>query len=154
MTSSVERLRARAKEDQQCADNSKVIVEALAEQMRLFESREGHNVYAVRMAVDHRNSVKRDSLYAADLLEAAAEIDRLRRELEEARRALENARTQILSAYRIWVADDVAAFPPPKTQAGEVIAQIDAILAAKEQQPSPAPPSPKPEAVSEGGEDE
>lgn len=50
-------------------------------------------------------------------------------------KALDNARTQILSAYRVWVADDIAAFPPPETQAGEVIAQIDTLLAAKEQQP-------------------
>ena len=75
-TGLVERLRKRADEDQACADNSKVIVDALSEQMRLFESREGHNVYAVRMAVDHKSSLGRDSRYAADLREAAEILSR------------------------------------------------------------------------------
>ena len=77
MSELTERLRKRAKEDQACADNSKVIVEALADQMRLFERREGHNVYAVRMAVDHKSGMERDRRYAADLIEAADEIERL-----------------------------------------------------------------------------
>ncbi|MCY1741174.1 hypothetical protein [Ensifer sp. SL37] len=77
----IDRLRKRAKDDQACADNSKVIVEALADQMRLFDNREGHNVYAVRMAVDHRSSVERDTRYAADLTEAADRIEELEAEL-------------------------------------------------------------------------
>lgn len=73
----IERLRKRAKEDQACADNSAVIVEALAGQMELFENRNGPawNTYAVRMAVDHRNSVKRDTQYARDLTEAADALE-------------------------------------------------------------------------------
>lgn len=73
----IARLRKRAKEDQACADNSAVIVEALSGQMKLFDDRAGHNVYAVRMAVDHRNSVRRDTQYAADLTEAADHIETL-----------------------------------------------------------------------------
>lgn len=89
----VERLLKRAAEDQSCADNGQVIVDALAEQMRLFEAREGHNVYAVRMAVDHKSSVKRDQKYADDL-RAAAEFIRSRQLAPDAdarREALEAA---------------------------------------------------------------
>lgn len=91
----VERLRRRAKEDQACADNSAVIVDALAGQMKLFNAHEVRedgqvwNTYAVRMAVDHQNSVKRDTQYASDLLEAAAEIEALRAARDEALAALE-----------------------------------------------------------------
>jgi hypothetical protein len=72
----IERLLKRADEDQECADNSAVVASALSGQMDAFHARTGHNVYAVRMAVDHRNSVKRDSQYAADLREAAALLAR------------------------------------------------------------------------------
>ena len=75
------RLLDRAKEDRQCAENNKAVFDAFSEQMRRFESREGHNVYAVRMAVDHKNGMERDTRYAADLEEAAAEIQRLRAEV-------------------------------------------------------------------------
>jgi uncharacterized protein (DUF4415 family) len=77
------RLRKRAQEDQECADNSRAVVDAFAEQMRLFEVHDGaHNVYAVRMAVDHKNSMNRDTRYAADLREAADLIDRLRADVK------------------------------------------------------------------------
>lgn len=90
MSNLIERLRKRAKEDQTCADNSSVIVDALAGQMKLFEDREGGgwNTYAVRMAVDHRNSVRRDTQYAKDLTEAADHIASLEAALAEAREAL------------------------------------------------------------------
>ncbi len=76
----IERLRKRADEDQQCADNDMVIVDALADQMRLFDERDGgYNTYAVRMAVDHRNSAKRDRQFAADLREAADILESMAR---------------------------------------------------------------------------
>lgn len=69
----VERLEKRAQEDERCAANSQIIVDLLAPQMALFTAREGvWNTYAVRMAVDHSNSVKRDGQYAADLRAAIA----------------------------------------------------------------------------------
>lgn len=84
----VERLRKRADEDQRCADNNKVVAEALSEQMRLFEERAGHNTYAVRMAVDHKHSAKRDAMYASDLREAISEITRLTARIAELEKAL------------------------------------------------------------------
>lgn len=64
----IERLEKRAKEDETCAENSRVVAELLAPQMVLFNAREAPwNTYAVRMAVEHENSVKRDSQYASDL---------------------------------------------------------------------------------------
>lgn len=66
----IARLEKRAAEDERCAVNNEVVAALLEPQMRMFEAREGHNVYAVRMAVDHRNGGKRDRQYAADLREA------------------------------------------------------------------------------------
>lgn len=111
MSELVERLLKRANEDQTCADNSAVVAEALSEQMRLFGAREGHNIYAVRLAVDHQNSVKRDGQYASDLREAAAELTRLQKELETAREdALEEAAQHFASdgAYGAWHSQRVA----------------------------------------------
>jgi len=96
MTGLVERLLKRAQEDQTCADNSAVVADALSEQMRLFEAREGHNIYAVRMAVDHQSSVKRDCQYAADLREAATEITGLQAENASLREQVEKAREDAL----------------------------------------------------------
>lgn len=86
MSDLIKRLRKRAKEDRQCAENNKAVVEALSEQMRLFDAREGHNVYAVRMAVDHKSGMKRDTQYASDLDEAADRLQALERENAELRR--------------------------------------------------------------------
>ena len=74
----IERLRKRAAEDETCAVNNEAVAEAFSDQMRLFEEGRGqHNIYAVRMAVDHRNSAKRDRQYAADLLEAIELLEKL-----------------------------------------------------------------------------
>jgi hypothetical protein len=72
------RLREQAAHHQDWADNAQAVVEALSEQMRRFEARDGsHNVYAVRMAVDHKSGAKRDAQIAADLREAADLIDKM-----------------------------------------------------------------------------
>lgn len=64
----IERLEKRAAEDEQCAANNQAVVDALEGQMKHFDARDGlHNTYAVRLAVDHRHSMKRDLQYAADL---------------------------------------------------------------------------------------
>lgn len=65
----VERLEKRAKEDESCAENSRVVAGLLAPEMAKFTARDdaGWNTYAVRLAADHQNSIKRDSGYAADL---------------------------------------------------------------------------------------
>lgn len=68
----IARLEKRAAEDEQCAVNNEVVASLFEPQMQKFEAREGHNLYAVRMAVDHRHGGKRDRQYAADLREAVA----------------------------------------------------------------------------------
>jgi hypothetical protein len=71
----VERLRKRAKEDRQCAENNRVVAGLLEPQFAAFNAREEPwNTYAVRMAVDHRNSLKRDEQWADDLDAAVAII--------------------------------------------------------------------------------
>jgi hypothetical protein len=49
----------------------------------MFEEHSGHNVYAVRLAVDHRNGAKRDAQYAADLRAAADKIERFHQALSD-----------------------------------------------------------------------
>lgn len=77
----MERLQKRANEDRQCEANNLAVAEALDDQLVLFEGRTGaHNVYAVRMAVDHQQSAKRDGRYAADLEQAVALLQALQEE--------------------------------------------------------------------------
>jgi hypothetical protein len=68
------RLRKRAAEERQIAENNARVAELLAPELALFEAREGHNIYATRMAIDHRNSAKRDAAFADDLEAAAAAL--------------------------------------------------------------------------------
>lgn len=75
----VERLRKRAEQDEAYAENNRAVADALQDQMDHFEARDGrHNTYAVRMAVDHRNGMKRDEQFAADLRQAVAIITALK----------------------------------------------------------------------------
>ena len=67
-----ERLQKRADQDRSYAKNNTIVADLLQPQMDAFEARDGHNVYAVRMAVDHRNSAKRDTQWADDLDAAIA----------------------------------------------------------------------------------
>lgn len=88
MTDLTERLRKRAEEDAKCAENSKVVADLLRPQLEAFEANEDKgNIYAIRMAVDHRNSVERDGQYAADLLEAATTLETLTQENARLREA-------------------------------------------------------------------
>ncbi len=84
----IERLLKRAKQDRDCATNSAVVVDLLAPEMAKFEARTGHNIYAVRMAVDHKNSVKRDNAFADDLEAAASTLEDQARLIGECRRVL------------------------------------------------------------------
>lgn len=69
----IERLEKRAKEDDACADNSRVVADLLLPEVARFNERLAPwNTYAIRMALDHRNSMERDRRYAADLREAIA----------------------------------------------------------------------------------
>jgi hypothetical protein len=77
----MERLAKRAKEDRDCEANNLIVADALSGQMDAFDRRDGtHSVYAVRMAVDHRQSAKRDAQYAADLEAAIALLSALTQE--------------------------------------------------------------------------
>lgn len=74
----VERLGKRASEDERCAANNQVVADALSSQMESFDRRDGsHNTYAVRLALDHSQSAKRDAGYAADLRAAIALLQSL-----------------------------------------------------------------------------
>jgi len=66
-----ERLRKRAYEFRRCAENSRVVENALSEQIERFHNNSPHNVYAVRLALDHRDSAASDYKTADDLEEAA-----------------------------------------------------------------------------------
>jgi len=70
-----ERLEKRAKKEREIATNNFVVAQLLDPEFAKFEAREGpYNIYAVRMAVDHRNSAKKDAAFADDLEDAAATI--------------------------------------------------------------------------------
>jgi len=73
----VKRLRTRAEKIDVAIANSRVVVDLLKPQMDAFEQRTGHNIYAVRMAVDHENSIRRDEKETAELREAADTIEAL-----------------------------------------------------------------------------
>lgn len=70
----VERLRKRAAEERQIAENNARVAELLSPELALFNAREGHNIYATRMAIDHRDSAKRDAAFADDLETAADKL--------------------------------------------------------------------------------
>jgi hypothetical protein len=69
-----ERLEKRAAQERDYAHNSQVVFDLLKPEFDRFEERTGHNIYAVRMAVDHKNSAKRDAAFADDLEQAAAAL--------------------------------------------------------------------------------
>ena len=69
-----ERLEKRAATEREWAKNSALVAELLKPQMDAFEARTGHNIYAVRMAADHRNDAKKYTAEADDLEAAAAAL--------------------------------------------------------------------------------
>jgi len=77
----VERLRNRAAQEREIAKNSARVAELLAPELVLFKAREGHyNIYATRMAINHRDNAKKDAAFADDLETAA---DKLTAALQE-----------------------------------------------------------------------
>lgn len=78
MSTLVERLRKRAEEEREIAANSAVVAGLLKPQLDRFTNREPPwNTYAVRVALDHRNSAKKDAEFADDLEEAIRLIEGL-----------------------------------------------------------------------------
>lgn len=99
----VERLEKRAKEDEECAENNRVVADLLSPELAKFNGRDeaGWNTYAVREAVDHRKYMERDSRYATDLREASTTLStlstknaELEREVKRLREANEELRIE------------------------------------------------------------
>ncbi len=70
----IERLRKYEKEARDTAENCEVVAAAFSDQMQALTDCSGHNVYAVRMAVDHWNSAKRERQLADDLAAVLARM--------------------------------------------------------------------------------
>jgi hypothetical protein len=68
------RLAKRAELEREIAANSRIVADLLKPQREAFKGREGHNVYAVRMQIDHQRSAEKDDAFAADLEQAVALI--------------------------------------------------------------------------------
>lgn len=75
----LDRLRQRAKQEREIAENSKAALALLQPELDRFnaEPREPTNVYVVRLALDHRNSATKDAAFADDLEQAADALARL-----------------------------------------------------------------------------
>jgi hypothetical protein len=76
------RLEKRAKEDEDCAANSKVVADLLAPQIEAFEKPPGpdrqFNTYAFRMAHEHQKGAALDKQRAEDLRMAIKYINEVR----------------------------------------------------------------------------
>lgn len=74
MNELIARLKKRLEEDRCCALNNDVAYQLLKPELDKFNEAQknvcptiGYNVYAVKLAVDHRNNAKKDHQYVADL---------------------------------------------------------------------------------------
>jgi hypothetical protein len=93
----VERLREREAKLRECIANSQVVIDLLAPQMTAFKKRDGsHNIYAVRMSVDHKSSVRTTTKEADELRDAADHITALEAKLAEAREMMAWARETLV----------------------------------------------------------
>lgn len=79
----VERLRKRAGEDRAVAENSAATLALLQPELDKFDAEQRFNTYVIRMAVDHKNSARKDGAYADDLTAAADTIEAQARRVEE-----------------------------------------------------------------------
>jgi len=70
----VERLRERAEKIRGHIKSSQLIVDLLQPEMDKFEARTGHDLYTVRMAVDHKSSIRTQAKELADLDETITRI--------------------------------------------------------------------------------
>lgn len=87
----VERLQARITKITGYMANNDRVLELMQPELDRFKARDGHNIYATRLAVDHQSSNRSLAKELADWTEAAATIARLKAELDEAREALRKA---------------------------------------------------------------
>lgn len=74
------RLTKYAEQHESWVANSEAVVAAFADELRRFDAHDGsHNVYALRLAVDHQSSAKSDRQHANDLREAIVRLSALSR---------------------------------------------------------------------------
>lgn len=78
----IERLRAREAKHREAIANSQIVVDLLAPQKALFEARDVHNIYAVRLCVDHQSSIRTTTKEADELADAVSRITSLQQALE------------------------------------------------------------------------
>jgi hypothetical protein len=119
----VERLRKRSKLEREIADNSALVFELLQPEFAKFEAREAFNVYAVRMAVDHKNSAAKDKAFADDLDTLLDRISSLEAEKRGLVEALELIEFYSDSEYARETARDAIA---TLTKAGSVVPETKA----------------------------
>lgn len=98
----VGRLRARAAKVQSHIENSRRVVELMQSELDRFEAREGHNVYATRLAVDHVSAIRTDTKELADWTEAADRITDLEARLARAEEALRLALPRLAHKHSCW----------------------------------------------------
>lgn len=105
-----ERLEKRVEQDRSCAEDSQVVADLLAPEFAKFHSRKAPwNTYAVRMAVDHQNSVRRDTAFADDLDAARTAIPGLLDRvavLREALRPFAKLAEHVATKHPGWDHDD------------------------------------------------
>ena len=91
----IERLRERASKVRQYIASSQLVVDLLKPEMDKFDARTGHDIYTVRMSVDHANSIKKQTVEADDLDAAATAIETLTTQLAERDAEIARLRSEI-----------------------------------------------------------
>jgi short subunit dehydrogenase-like uncharacterized protein len=73
----IARLRERAERLRKQNESCQRVVDLLQPEMDKFDARTGHDIYTVRMSVDHASNLRTQAKELADLLEAAILIEAL-----------------------------------------------------------------------------
>ena len=85
----VERLRERADHIRGYIKSSQLVVDLLQPETDKFEARTGHDLYTVRMAVDHQSSIRTQTKELEELDQAADRIEAQAKLIEGLREGLE-----------------------------------------------------------------
>ncbi len=84
----IERLRERAAKVRGWIASSQRVVDLLRPEMDKFDARTGHDLYTVRMSVDHKSSIRTQTKEAEEIEAAIARIEALEAMVKEAGEAL------------------------------------------------------------------